>query len=142
LSTTQEAIIEAIKKETVLKAIAVELAKRPEILHTITEAALGRVATKEDIKELKTDIIRQIFEVKNDIKAYVDARYDDLVARIDGLDKRINGLDKRIDALDKRIDGLDKRIDALDRRISFLQWTMFVWLSIISILLSALLLGP
>ena len=142
MDKTQEAILEAIKNETVLKAIAVELTKRPEILYTITEAALGRIATKEDIKELRIEITRQISEMKNDLKAYVDARYDDLTARIDSLDKCIDALDKRIDSLDKRIDSLDKRIDALDRRISMLQWVFFIWFSIISILLSAILLTP
>lgn len=100
LAISREAIIEAVKDESVLKAIAVELAKRPEILYTITEAGLGKVTTKEDLRELK-----------NDLKMYIDARYGDLAARIDSLDKRI----------------------------SFLQWVFFVWLSIISLMLSVII---
>jgi len=114
LDVSQEAIIRAISDESVLKAIAIELTKRSKILYMIAEATLGKVATKEDLGDLK-----------NDLKMYIDARYTDLAARID--------------LLDKRIDSLDKRIDSLDKRITFLQWVFFVWLSVISLMLSAII---
>jgi len=126
----EEKLIEAVKKKTVLKAIVVELIKNPDLLHMIAEAALGRVATKEDVAELRKEIVEFRKEMqmwKEDIIKYIDARYE-------SLDKRIDGLDKGIDSLDKRIDSLDKRIDALDKRISLLQWVIVIWFTILSIL--------
>ena len=102
---------------SLVKAVAVEICKDPNLLEMIARAALGRVASKDDIDRL----MRLIESTKLDLIRYVDARFEDIVARINGLDKRI--------------DALDKRIDSLDKRISMLQWVIIIWLSVLSILI-------
>jgi len=132
----EEALLKLAKNKRFLKMIVVELVKSPDLLHAIVEASLGRVATKEDVEAIRTEMRM----MKEDIIRYIDAKYEALDKKItilaDSLSKRIDSLDKRIDSLDKRIDSLDKRIDSLDKRISFLQWVITIWLTILSILIT------
>jgi aspartyl-tRNA synthetase len=48
-------LLEIAKSREFLVAVTVELMKHPDLLKMISEAALGRVATKEDIEKLTTD---------------------------------------------------------------------------------------
>lgn len=42
-----------------------------------------------------------------ELKTYLDKRFD-------GIDKRFDGVDKRLDGVDKRLDGIDKHLDRQD----------------------------
>ena len=108
-------IPELAKDPTFLKAVAIELSKRPELLEIIAKAALGRVATKDDIIVLKDDIrmlIDMIRSTASDFKSYVDSRISDLKSYIDA------------------------RIESLDKRISLLQRVILICFSLISLLIA------
>ena len=127
----EEKLIEAVKKKTVLKAIVVELIKNPDLLHMIAEAALGRVATKDDVAELR----KEIRVLKDDVIKYIDARYaatKDDIARL--REEMLAWKDDIIKYIDARYESLDKRISELDKRISLLQWVIVIWFTILSIL--------
>ncbi len=50
-----------------------------------------------------------------ELKAYLDQRFD-------GVDRRLGGIDKRLDGMDQRLDGIDKHLDRQD--IDFNNTTM------------------
>jgi uncharacterized protein YicC (UPF0701 family) len=45
-----------------------------------------------------------------ELKTYLEQRFD-------GIDKRFDGVDKRLDSVDKRLDGVDKRLDRIDTHL-------------------------
>ncbi|MEX0568530.1 MAG: hypothetical protein Q6363_005125 [Candidatus Njordarchaeota archaeon] len=96
--------MDLVSNPAFIKAVAVELAKQPELLELIAKAALGNVATKDDIK----DLVAYINSVKEDLVRYVDAKFSDAISRIDSLDKRI----------------------------AFLQWTIMIWPTVLSMLIT------
>jgi len=110
--------MDLVSNPAFIKAVAVELTKQSELLELIAKAALGNVATKDDIK----DFVAYINSVKEDLIRYVGTKFSDAISRID--------------SLDKRIDALDKRIGSLDKRITFLQWTIMIWPTVLSMLIT------
>ena len=69
-----------LKDKDFLRGIVIEIAREREFQDLILRAAIPRVATKDDLKELET-------RLKNDLIHYIDKRIDDLNRRIDDLRK-------------------------------------------------------
>ena len=123
---SREELLKIARSEEFLEAVTVELTKRPHLLRMITEAALGKVATKEDIervrKELREDIERVRREMREDIEK---------------LRREVKG---DIAALDRRVDGLSDRVSRLEGSVSllirlFIAFNVPILVGIIGILL-------
>ncbi len=98
------------------------------MLSRVLDEAVGRIARKvaegkklsdQEIVILYLDIIMRSNEKRfNDLKEYVDKRFEAVDKKFDDLkeyvDKRINDLK---DYVDKRFESLEKRIDSLERRV-------------------------
>ena len=63
-----------------------------------------------------------------ELKTYLEQRFDGIDKRLDGMDKRFDGIDTRLDGMDKRFDGIDTHLDRQD--IDFNKTTMNLLLTI------------
>jgi hypothetical protein len=52
-----------------------------------------------------------------ELKTYLDQRFDGIDQRFDGIDQRLDGIDGRLDRIDGRFDGVDRRLDKVDQRL-------------------------
>jgi hypothetical protein len=51
-----------------------------------------------------------------ELKAYLDQRFDGIDQRFDGIDQRLDRIDQRLDGVDGRLGCIDGRLDGMDRR--------------------------
>ena len=121
----------------ILQQWMIELAE--ELADNLLEnvEASEKLASKEDIHQLRSDIREMRQETKDDIKQLIEmsnARFESLRqemnARFEAMEKanaaRFEALQKQIDATQKQIDATQKQIDGVQRQIAFMQW----WFSI------------
>lgn len=95
MSDLEEKILEILRRKQVLRMIVSEIAVDPELRYFLVQSILQNVATKEDVRELRSEINNlrnEIYRNRNEIISYIDGRISDLDKRIDALDKRISML--------------------------------------------------
>ncbi len=74
-----------------LRGIAIGIAREKEFQELMLRAIVPKVATKDDLENLRNELRREIKDMetrlKNDLIHYIDKRVDDLNRRIDDLRK-------------------------------------------------------
>jgi len=83
-------------------------------------AFMGNTATKDDLKELRTEIKDDIDRVEKRIEGVRTEIKDDIdrvEKRIDRVEKKIDRVEKRIDRVEKKIEGVEKKIDRVEKKI-------------------------
>ena len=68
---------EALRRR-LLKVIAPELPKEPDVALMLANALLGRVATKDDLASLKEDLEKEITSVKNDLEKKITSLEEEM----------------------------------------------------------------
>ncbi len=56
----------------------------------------------------------------DDLRGYLDARFDAVDARFDTVDARFDSVDARFDATDQRIASLEQRIERIERQLDMI----------------------
>jgi len=80
------------------------------------------------------EIIESLAELKEGQRA-LNQRLDDLTS---STDRRFDDMNKRFDDVNKRFDDMNKRFDDMNRRFDTLQATLWLFISIVSIILGAM----
>ena len=108
MSLTAEDIVRLFEEDVrARKRLAELLVSEPDVRLALANAILREVATKEDLRELREGL-----------KAYIDARIGGVGQRISSLEQRVTSLEQGVSGLEERISGLEGRIDGLEGRIS------------------------
>lgn len=53
----------------------------------------------------------------DDLKTYLDARFDAVDARFESVDARFDAVDARFDAVDHRFSALEQRVERIERQL-------------------------
>ena len=64
-----------------------------------------------------SDTTKEILKAIIDLKAHIDARFEEQARRLDEHGRKLDEHSKRFDEIDKRFDELTKRVDRLENRV-------------------------
>ncbi|MDM7275044.1 MAG: hypothetical protein P3X22_002825 [Thermoprotei archaeon] len=87
----------------IMPDVIVRLALDRDLRISLLRAIAGEVATKDDLKDLESRLKDYVDKKIDDLKSYVDLRFESVNARIDSLDKRIDDLNRRVDDVSRNV---------------------------------------
>ena len=93
MSLTAEDIVRLFEEDVrARKRLAELLVSEPDVRLALANAILREVATKEDIRELRKELRDEMYRIREELKAYIDARIGGVEGRVNSLEQRINDL--------------------------------------------------
>ncbi|WP_052812902.1 hypothetical protein [Desulfonatronum thioautotrophicum] len=90
---------------------------------------IERIIRVEEAQRSHEALTRLLLEQINlrfeEMRKYMDSRFDQVEKRIEQIDKRFEQIEKRFEQVDKRFEQVDSRFEALTRRMDrFMIWTL------------------
>ena len=108
---SREELLEIAKSREFLTAVAVELTKHPDLMRMIAEAALGRVAMKEDLDKLRSEMREEIGKLREEFREGIRALREDILRYV------------------------DTRFSEFDESLNVLKWTIWLGFTLLSMLI-------
>jgi len=119
---SREELLEIAKSREFLTAVAVELTKHPDLMRMIAEAALGRVAMKEDLDKLRSEMREEIGKLREEMGKLREELRGEFREGMRALREDI-------------LRYVDTRFSEFDERLNVLKWTIWLGFTLLSMLI-------
>ncbi|MHA1595051.1 MAG: hypothetical protein ACTSXX_09975 [Candidatus Baldrarchaeia archaeon] len=122
---SREELLEIARSREFLTAVAVELTKHPDLMRMIAEAALGRVAMKEDVDKLRSEMREEIGKLREEMGKLGEELRGEFRESMKALKDDIPRY-------------VDMRFSEFNKRLNVLKWTIWLGFTLLSMLIVTL----